>query len=548
MSCSENDPLKVAVPADFGVHRLGSPSHSNLKFHLKDGSDILANSIIISLNSPVIDHFTTDLSLQSIDVQDFERDAVQCFIDGCYEGKLKKLNKGILREVNKMSKVFEVSWMGNRCAEYFDTIVNSISSPIFSYDELFFVFDEAFYVMSKFQNKNLMDKVVLKFSCTPGYKQIFLENFMRTPSLDKKQLDLAISIAGRETEILVTCIIDLLEANGNVLGNTCRYLLQNLKLASCFRRKPDLQHRLIQSLDAIANPTAEDFRLVLSLFSSSTKKDEGLVRVSNLFNLPSSINSFTKFEDLVEFLSTSEKVSSLYMFIEGLLCWLFDRKEAKIYGNFIPEILSLKDKRKWNSVSNYYFENLPRDAGTVPLLKLIKENSSNLITTEGQLRLSSSQEWNLEDFLLQEQEIEFIIDNQNTTTIKPCSKEGRCGVIAKLTPCTPEDGSMFDIQFVLDPYEYPSNIHYCGGRFSIDSAFFALKCFRSSQNRWRYFPVSWSGKPEVSTDKTVWRWGANCFSDSSVNIVGKFEPYFRRHWLLSKNVKLLPELFVQVNN
>ena len=552
MSCSINavDPLNVVVPANFGIHRLGSPSHSNLTFHLKDGSDILANSIIISLNSPIIDHITTDLSLKSIDVQDFERDAVQCFIEGCYEGKLRKLNNDILREVNKMSRVFNVSWMENKCAEYFDFLVNSIKYPEFNYQELLFIFEEAFYVLSKFDKTDLMDKVITKFRSTQGCSEFFLGKFARRPSLNEKQLDIVIRIAGKDTEILVNCIIDSLEADSSSMGNSCRYLLQNLDLAPCFRRKPALQQRLIQSLDAIANPTADDFRLVLSLFNSVNTKEKCLVEVPNLFNSFEKINNFTNFDDLVKFLSTSKDVTSLYMFIDGLICWLFDRKESSISSHFNHAIISLKEKRKWSAVSKDYVENLPRDEGTVPLLRLIKQKSSNIVAMEGNLLLTSSLECKLDDFLFQARNIEFISDSQTTVSTKHCSKknQGRCGLLAKLSPCSPGDGSMFNIQFVVNPDEYPSHIHYCTDLFSIENVFFALKCFRPTQNRWRYFPVSWSGKPECGADKSIWRWGANCFADSSDRIAGNFPPLFRRHWLLTGNVKIRPELFVKIND
>ena len=64
---------KVCVPADFGKHHIGAPSHGNLTFNMKEGEPIKANSIILSLNSPVIDNLTTDLHLTSIDVEDFSR-------------------------------------------------------------------------------------------------------------------------------------------------------------------------------------------------------------------------------------------------------------------------------------------------------------------------------------------------------------------------------------------------------------------------------------------------------------------------------------------
>ena len=110
---------KVQVPMDFGIKYLGSPSHSNLKFCLSDGEDVTANSVIISYNSPVIDNLTTDLLQTSLDVEEFTRDVVQCFVDSCYSGEPQNISKENFREMNKISHIYEVSWLVDRFCEFF---------------------------------------------------------------------------------------------------------------------------------------------------------------------------------------------------------------------------------------------------------------------------------------------------------------------------------------------------------------------------------------------------------------------------------------------
>ena len=53
--------LSVRVPANFGRELINSPVHGNLELNLKDGSQLRVNSVIMSLNSPVIGNFTTNL-------------------------------------------------------------------------------------------------------------------------------------------------------------------------------------------------------------------------------------------------------------------------------------------------------------------------------------------------------------------------------------------------------------------------------------------------------------------------------------------------------
>ena len=52
---------RIRVPANFGKEHINSPAHGNLLLKLKDGQEIRTNSMIMSLNSPVIDNLTTNL-------------------------------------------------------------------------------------------------------------------------------------------------------------------------------------------------------------------------------------------------------------------------------------------------------------------------------------------------------------------------------------------------------------------------------------------------------------------------------------------------------
>ena len=84
---------KVEVPCDFGREYINKPEHSNMKLKLKNGKDYLANSIILSLNSPEIKRLTTDLHQTSLDMDDFDEGAVHCFVDALYSGELEMIGK-----------------------------------------------------------------------------------------------------------------------------------------------------------------------------------------------------------------------------------------------------------------------------------------------------------------------------------------------------------------------------------------------------------------------------------------------------------------------
>ena len=154
---------KVCVPADFGRHHIGAPSHGNLTFNLIEGVQIKANSIILSLNSPVIDDLTTNLHLTSLEAEDFTREAVDCFIEASYTGEVEALNKGNFRDVNKMSHVFQVSWLVARCREFFVSYVGHLNSES-QYSDILFAVDEAVYLMSALKKRDLLEVVVKKIN------------------------------------------------------------------------------------------------------------------------------------------------------------------------------------------------------------------------------------------------------------------------------------------------------------------------------------------------------------------------------------------------
>jgi len=52
---------RIKVPTNFGRELINSPVHSNLNLNLRDGTQLRVSSVILSLNSPVIDNLTSDL-------------------------------------------------------------------------------------------------------------------------------------------------------------------------------------------------------------------------------------------------------------------------------------------------------------------------------------------------------------------------------------------------------------------------------------------------------------------------------------------------------
>ena len=147
----------MVVPANFGKHHLKSRSHSNLELLCDEGEIKRANSMILSLNSSVIDDLISRLDITSLDVQDFGAPAVGCFVESMYSGELEKCDKSNFRDLNKMGFVFNVSWFTERCLEYFTEHVDMLTGRC--YEDVLFVVEEARFVEESQKKDNFTSLV-----------------------------------------------------------------------------------------------------------------------------------------------------------------------------------------------------------------------------------------------------------------------------------------------------------------------------------------------------------------------------------------------------
>ena len=264
---------KVCVPADFGRHHIGAPSHGNLTFNLGEGVKIRANSIILSLNSPVIDELTTNLHQTSLEADDFSREAVDCFVESTYTGEIEAVNLENFRDVNKMSRVFQVSWLVAKCKEYFVSYLDRLDNES-SYSDFLFVVEEVVYMMSVLKKRDFLDLVTPKMNtisaaCRRNFAMEYLSDLSNTSNA---KIDACFSITETHPLIMVEVLISNLEKKENkTLDENSRYLLKSVDFTTCFGDNPDIHTKLFDELEKIECVEKEDFQLILSVTRHSTK-------------------------------------------------------------------------------------------------------------------------------------------------------------------------------------------------------------------------------------------------------------------------------------
>ena len=228
---------EVVVPANFGKHHLKSRTHNNLELLCAEGEVQRANSMILSLNSSVIEDLIARLEITSLDMQDFAAPAVNCFVESMYSGELENCDKTNFRDLNKMGHVFHVTWFVERCLKYFTELVDKVTGRC--YEDILFVAEEAWFVEENLKKGALMNMVMKKMKKIGNRKSIFLKRYAADfCKMSNNQIKMIVKIAGQDAGILASILACHLEKFGaSSLSETCRYLFANIDFFRCFSDK-----------------------------------------------------------------------------------------------------------------------------------------------------------------------------------------------------------------------------------------------------------------------------------------------------------------------
>ena len=223
---------KIKVPADFGREHINSPVHGNLVLKLRDGQEIKTNSMIMSLNSPVIDNLTTNLTQSSLEMDDFTKEAVDCFVESLYTGEVESLKKQIFEDVNKMAHVFEVSWLSKRCLMFYKMDILNYENN--SYQELLFACEIASRTYCSLKQKGFVRHFVKDLMFRDISRTIFLQRYLSDfAERSRRQIDMSIAVAGQNLDLILIPFISHVTNNLKCrnLDENSRYLLQQLNVA-----------------------------------------------------------------------------------------------------------------------------------------------------------------------------------------------------------------------------------------------------------------------------------------------------------------------------
>ena len=514
----------VSVPMNFGRKLLDSPTHNTLELKASQGAVVRASSVILSFNSPVIDHMTTSLHLTSVDMEEFSEEAVRYFVDAAYSGQSPPISRNLFRDIHKLANVFQMSWLVTRCVQQFTDIAQSLQEP--SYEDLLFLFDEAVYVLSQLKSRELVEPALSKIR-TLNEEQNFIRNYLvDMNSLSTQQLDLIIELAGTSVEYIVEPLTDKLTASlekGEALiSANCRYILENCELHFCQTHHNLSCEQLFDVLQELSDQCFEDSKWVHQIYRKTTGATLNMIAIpgvpdttdssvraatsaltqNSIPNLFHSMDFKMSFDEVIDWLGSSPKVTNLLMFVEGLWTWIITNDyKYESPAQFLPKLIEIKERRGWTNLYNHWL--YMWKCGNYDLISIIRNNrrlcayffSQRKWETVSSLRTFE----NVTSVFEKETYLYFDISHSESVALdrRNCSSRGKCGLLLKTVPA--KDGA--NVVLCTDPAEYPDHMHF---HKKFQAKDMHLTAYFPEYGHYKYLPLSWHGIPVIKDGIVYW--------------------------------------------
>ena len=354
--------------------------------------------------------------------------------------------------------------------------------------------------------------------------------------MEVNQLDLMIKMAKDDVPCLLRIMKKNIEKQGLVFDENSRHIMKNVDLVKCLEQDETLYEELFDLLlEKVQYTKPEDTKTIAKLYRESTKtfylrqktmntqeveqhKTEGKARepelqhritindsannkISNLFSSSTGIiDDGMSVKTIVENLSTSPKVKSLYMFIEGLarMAYLY---KVNIPEDLVPRLDQIRISRGWSRITPDFIANWHKPLAfgkTAGLVGLCEDIFSN----EESVRRVAKESIHPYLFFFTQKIYKFHLKHPR---MKNCGRKGKCGFMLKVTPMTEDNPDTFNIELCSDPGEYPPELHIHTDLILASRMHLGLQLSFMDKNnnhsiRNLVSAVSWGDKPVPTTD------------------------------------------------
>eukprot|EP00116_Pleurobrachia_bachei_P002651 sb/3462913/ len=258
---------ECSVPMNFGRQYLDFKGLCDLELTCNEGEVVKASSFPLALNSPVVRELVGTQLIKEVDLEEFSCRSVLTFVESCYTGSLS-ISRDNFREVNKLSVVFKVQWLIDDCLKFYTRLCSGMNEN--SLEEVWFLFDEASYILKERNNKDLGETLKTGLRPFPNLQMALVQDFIsRDPNTQEfASTELCFSIVGSDTTILYSWLAKNLESKPHPvkLTDVERRFLTSQSLTLCYQSDHGLYQRLLKTVQQCLSN--EDLVSLFATFAS----------------------------------------------------------------------------------------------------------------------------------------------------------------------------------------------------------------------------------------------------------------------------------------
>ena len=323
-----------------------------------------------------------ELNLAEHEIYDFSPEVVEYFIDLVLGNKkLYRIKTSIFRELHKLSVVFEVQWLKDKCRGW---LFKKIKNVRYEEDKTF-LFKECWYILDKCKDETMMDELVSKLAHENNLDLLtyYLSDISQ---IETGQIDVLLKLGGWNAKPFLENILHNL-AGQKTLNTNVKYLLESMNLAFCSETNEELYLEVMDKISRLTEITFDDMKFVNKLALNTARSVRSRKKKPRTVELMkrSKSDTYNNSERCDTRSETEDEVPPSIMFlIEQLLkkC-CFDKPDTEELKVFVESLEKLCDEKKFRKAPRKYLEchiaalACSTHKNSNFLLKFLKEIKSN---------------------------------------------------------------------------------------------------------------------------------------------------------------------------
>ena len=329
---------------------------------IKDGDPLLVSKHRLTQDSRKFKYLIDELNYKEIEMDDFSTDTVILFLAVLEDKKLEEIEESMFREIHKVGVVFEVNWLKKDCRDWLERKINSAEED----RDKFFVFQESWFIIKKWGDKEIVDKLV----STLAHKDnsTFISDYMSDlDKLESGQIDIMLDLGGCDTKTFLMIILHNVSGHTKLSKNV-QYVLENMNLVLCYELNKELYLQVVETISDMSEISVTDLRFVNKLMSNTarlvdSRKEEEKERTTELLDVKKkeelhrscktaaditkavSEDRITSMFDVIElllsvFLSHTPTNEELQVFTDSLTETCVNKKIQKVSRQYLHSIIS----------------------------------------------------------------------------------------------------------------------------------------------------------------------------------------------------------------